>query len=326
MASRNKLKQCIEYYIENYPDLPREEQESMRLQWVNSHTPIHPLYYKRTIPGISDIEAQRMADEKLREGVNKQHHKVGLDNPAHKSNTTTIQRRQRSPKCIEFYEKKYPNLTTDEHQHMLDEHLRFNKSQVTRDKIVSCPEYWVARGVPEELAKQAALEWQHTKPQWSKQYCIKKYGYEIGLEVFDLRNKKWLNKLHKSFVDFGDGRSCQSRVAKSLFKILYKKLGITYPKREKFISVNGRHWALDFFHNDKVIEFNGDYWHANPKFYTREFVNRVVCKTAGEIWENDAQKLKDCYSLGYKVMVIWESDYRNNPEITIQKCLEFLEL
>jgi len=298
----------------------------MRLDWVNSHTPIHPLYYKRTIPGISDDEAKLLADKKLKDSISKQRHRVGAQNPAHRSNTTLLQRKQRSPKCIEFYELRYPDSTHEQHLQMLTEHMALTKSRVTRDKIVSCPEYWEAHGVPKSQSAQAALDWQHAKPQWSKQYCIEKYGPEIGMEVFNSRNKKWIDKLHQSFINFGDGRSCQSKAATKLFKYLYKKLGITYPKHEKFITVGGRCWALDFFYDDKVIEFNGDYWHANPKIYTENFINKVSGKSAKEIWARDAQKLTDCQTLGYKVMIVWEDEFNNDPQTIIQKCMQFLEI
>lgn len=40
-----------------------------------------------------------------------------------------------------------------------------------------------------------------------------------------------------------------------------------------------------------IIEFYGDYWHANPKFYKRgDIVHHNL--TAGEIWEHDKERVK----------------------------------
>ena len=41
----------------------------------------------------------------------------------------------------------------------------------------------------------------------------------------------------------------------------------------------------------KIIEFNGDYWHANPAIYNSGWVNSVIRKSATQIWDSDAVKL-----------------------------------
>ena len=71
-----------------------------------------------------------------------------------------------------------------------------------------------------------------------------------------------------------------------------------------------------------IVEFNGDYWHANPKKYQANDNIRFPfgeTKSAKTIWDYDDLKLQTVKKLGYDVIVIWESDYRNNPtEITEQ--------
>lgn len=80
----------------------------------------------------------------------------------------------------------------------------------------------------------------------------------------------------------------------------------------------------------KVIEFNGDYWHANPLVEKYAEDNAVIKlpggkqKTAGDIRQNDADRQQELEEIGYEILVIWESDYRRNKQQVIAKCLEFL--
>lgn len=66
-----------------------------------------------------------------------------------------------------------------------------------------------------------------------------------------------------------------------------------------------------------IIEINGDYIHANPLMYAENDIIRLPNNsyTAAEKWESDKRKLDDLKSMGYNVIVIWESDNINNIEI-----------
>jgi G:T-mismatch repair DNA endonuclease (very short patch repair protein) len=64
-----------------------------------------------------------------------------------------------------------------------------------------------------------------------------------------------------------------------------------------------------------LIEYNGDYWHCNPKKYSEDYFHSKKNKTAKEIWEYDKNKLDLANQRGYNYIVIWESDYKLNPNI-----------
>lgn len=85
-------------------------------------------------------------------------------------------------------------------------------------------------------------------------------------------------------------------------------------------------FKLDFCLGSKTIEFNGDYWHANPKIYKPEDVIRYrnCTKTAKEIWEIDRKRL-EAISKTHEVLVVWESDFKSNREKEIARCIEFLK-
>lgn len=77
--------------------------------------------------------------------------------------------------------------------------------------------------------------------------------------------------------------------------------------------------------NKKVIEFNGDVYHANPKmFNVNDIPLKFLKKTAGEIWKIDKKKIDKAKDKGFDVKVVWEDDYLKNKEKIILECIEFI--
>lgn len=82
---------------------------------------------------------------------------------------------------------------------------------------------------------------------------------------------------------------------------------------------------MDFTYNNKVIEFNGDYYHCNPKLYNSNFYNGVRKQYANEIWEYDNNKKNSIVNSGYSLLIIWEDEYNKDSDIVIKKCIEFIQ-
>jgi G:T-mismatch repair DNA endonuclease (very short patch repair protein) len=59
-----------------------------------------------------------------------------------------------------------------------------------------------------------------------------------------------------------------------------------------------------------VIEYNGDYWHCNPKKYKPDYFNQKKQKTAKELWEYDKNKIDLIREKGYNLEIVWESDLK----------------
>lgn len=73
----------------------------------------------------------------------------------------------------------------------------------------------------------------------------------------------------------------------------------------------GRYFVDEMHHEKKVIvEIYGDYTHANPKKFDDHFVVRLVGQsfTAQEKHHADDKRLTTLQEMGYKVIVVWESD------------------
>jgi hypothetical protein len=92
----------------------------------------------------------------------------------------------------------------------------------------------------------------------------------------------------------------------------------------KHFKDEGVTFAYDFVCAKKIIEFNGDYWHCNPLTYKPEYFHKFMNCTAQEKWDNDRRKADLAKKAGYEVLIIWESDYHQNPETIINQCIKYL--
>lgn len=64
-------------------------------------------------------------------------------------------------------------------------------------------------------------------------------------------------------------------------------------------------YLFDFCYKDsKLIEFNGDYWHVNPKIYNENSFIKAKNKNAKQIWEYDKQKTNTAISQGFEILII----------------------
>jgi G:T-mismatch repair DNA endonuclease (very short patch repair protein) len=70
-----------------------------------------------------------------------------------------------------------------------------------------------------------------------------------------------------------------------------------------------------------IIEYNGDYWHCNPKKYGPDYFNQKKQKTAKELWEYDKNKIDLIREKGYNLEIVWESDL-NDDNTLINKLIK----
>ena len=62
-----------------------------------------------------------------------------------------------------------------------------------------------------------------------------------------------------------------------------------------------------------AIEFNGDYWHCNPKIYDEHDI--ILGKCVSEIWKKDEWKKDECINNNIKLITIWEYDWKFRNDI-----------
>lgn len=178
------------------------------------------------------------------------------------------------------------------------------------------------------------------KQKW-KNYCafeayagntltwfVEKLGKEEGTKRFEEVCRKKINTLRT-----------YSFISQELFELVDNNLGDLAKEskwetknfeQEIFVVDNGikKLCKVDYFLGNKIIEFNGDFWHANPTFYgpddlvKRKDGDKIPAKM---IWEADAHRKELLESYGYKMLVVWENDFIKHRQQTVSTCIEFLK-
>jgi very-short-patch-repair endonuclease len=172
---------------------------------------------------------------------------------------------------------------------------------------------------------------ENMKGVFSLNWYIQKLGEEEGTKKYKERSKQ-LSK--NTFWREYNSRNSKnwSPVSQELFWGIYKRINFLY-KDIYFGELNHEFSGgipfcnFDFVINDnkKIIEFNGDKFHANPlKYGPTDIPLKFINKKAEEIWNDDKIKINKAKEKGYTVKIIWENEYRKNKEKIILECLDFL--
>ena len=189
-------------------------------------------------------------------------------------------------------------------------------------------EYYLNKGYSILDSKELLIERQKT---FTLEKCIIKYGLEQGTEIYNKRQKDWIKKMFNENTCMATGRSliCDKFIEKlinSINNIITNSF--LYGINEKFIydKLEKKANRYDLCYDKKIIEFNGDFWHSNPKIFEANEIHKVKKIKCSEIWSKDKRKIDSAKEHGYDILVIWESEYINNEEEIIKKCKEFLNI
>ena len=178
--------QCIEYYERKYPELSHEEHLKLReqtLQQKRINNPLNLEYYIKHFPelsleeceqkfhqytaennyccieyylkrGYTLEEAKIQRDLNVNKAIDKIRPKIsGKNNGMHSSKTSQEKRNSISPKRIEFYERKYPELSHEEHLKMLQDQInKTNNSNKINHGYNTTIKYYLNKGLSYEDA------------------------------------------------------------------------------------------------------------------------------------------------------------------------------
>jgi len=151
---------------------------------------------------------------------------------------------------------------------------------------------------------------------------IKRYGIEIGTKKYIDRCEKISYTSSKDFfIDkYGEidgniiwkNKFKQVRISKSSMKVgdILDDLGINYIKEKEVGGKFVDYYLVDY---NMVIEFFGDYWHANPKLYESSEYNSRLKETSKDIWCRDQVRLNLIKNtINNTIIVVWESSELND--------------
>jgi hypothetical protein len=162
-------------------------------------------------------------------------------------------------------------------------------------------------------------------------WFIEKFGEIEGIVKHKEKTEKWITALDAKSEDekkrinrlkVGNGYAI-SEAERELIEICIKN-NINVISQLQLKKDNKGYYLYDISYNSKIIEYNGDFWHCNPTIWDSEKYNPRLHMNAKEKWKLDKIKNEFAESQGYDVLVIWESDYKNDTQGTIDRCIKFL--
>lgn len=295
--------------------------------------PNAPLVCKKTSNRLSEVMSSFMNRPEV-----KQYYSdliKGDKNPNAKCNTTEEQRKAISPFSKSF--KNYVGMTDEEKEKQIKEYLQCDRDDRNTNQV----KYWIKKGYSEEEAKQKVSERQST---FTLEKCIAKYGEEEGTRRYTERQTKWSAKVESMYqqgmfskVPLTQNSSIYSKFEKDMVDSIIDELDLDLDiddincyrnSQFQLSNVNedcsNKIFSYDFKFGNKIIEFNGDFWHMNPDIYDSDYCHPYTNLSAEEKWNIDEIKIECAFQNGYDVLTIWESEYKENKEAALQKCIEFL--
>jgi G:T-mismatch repair DNA endonuclease (very short patch repair protein) len=204
--------------------------------------------------------------------------------------------------------------------------------------------HWTRKGYTEDEAKQFVVEYQ---TRFSKVSAEKNKTHEFHagdknpMSLFSIAKRNNINILDAKKLTpcygrtgtkhplYGKKRSPETALKYSKYirvnriskveKSFFDTLIIDFEDSLSNHSLEG--WCVDVFLPSKnvVIEFYGDYWHANPDVYSDDWINSHNKLSAIEIRKRDLKKINDLKSFGYKTIIVWEKDWKTNQKETYEK-------
>lgn len=171
------------------------------------------------------------------------------------------------------------------------------------------------------------------KGTFTLRWFISRYGDNEGRQKYEERSKQVSEKSYFKIYN-KTNKNNYSNKSQELFWHLYNEiplLGTTtyFAELNHEYSCGLSRCCFDFVILDsrKVIEFNGDKFHANPQLYSEHDCPNPYQTdlTSKNIWAADALKIASAEKNGYNVFVVWEYDFDNSREQTIQQCINFVK-
>ena len=113
----------------------------------------------------------------------------------------------------------------------------------------------------------------------------------------------------------------ESNNERELLNVLQERInGIT----KETIKIDGKWFYPDVVIGKFIVEYYGDFWHANPEKYKEcDFTHHNI--QAKEIWERDADRVKRLNDGGYFVVIVWEKDYKNNKKNVVDNIINLYD-
>jgi len=201
------------------------------------------------------------------------------------------------------------------------------KGDAARKGSTRCIEYWIEKfdmnpdAARLMVSQNASIDARKKTPEQCKLSAgtlknqIRLYGIEDGTRRWEeYIDKKRQVKIHPGNISMIEQTFCHM-IELFGFRGRWgkKQLRLTEETADDKI-----YWNYDFTYKNKIIEFNGDYYHGLLSDEIRGG------KKSEDIIEKDERKKLYAQASGYDILIILESDFRKNPILVFEKCKNFL--
>lgn len=141
-------------------------------------------------------------------------------------------------------------------------------------------------------------EWWKEKLRVPKKTKRKNYSpsQETRNKLSIITKKQWIDGIHKNVY--------KSKKQIELENLL-KSMGHIVKDEYR---IDGRPYDFYIESLNLIIEFNGTYWHRDPRFYTDDIFKGM------SIWERDRLKMETAKNKGFKTLVIWQYDWETTKD------------
>lgn len=128
-------------------------------------------------------------------------------------------------------------------------------------------------------------------------------------------NKESLEKIAKNTSrHFSQKSSAEREIYEKLISLGYSV--------SRNVGVSRYNCDIVFNSSPFIIEYFGDFWHCNPNKWDAQQFNPRIKMTAEERWVLDKHKIECLETLGYKVLVVWEGDWKKRQLSVIKEIVD----
>ena len=185
-------------------------------------------------------------------------------------------------------------------------------------------EYWLSFFNGDKLLAKEALRNVQSR---DKNFFISRYGEIDGV----IKYENHVKAKTKSFQNrtFNNSKT-ELEIGQKISELISEKMYISPHRYYIFLDdeeqniLNKKFLIPDMTIPDLkiAIEYYGDYWHCSEEMFEDDTViHPFIKKSVKEIREHDKRKLKVLNNKGWKVIVIWENDYKDNKNKIIGEIL-----
>lgn len=105
---------------------------------------------------------------------------------------------------------------------------------------------------------------------------------------------------------------CINRTISILETSWLDSLNIPIEKRNVYMYINFKQYCVDAYdaETNTIYEFNGDYFHGNPKKHNQNDLNVRLGIKFGDLYTKTLSKENIIKKAGYNLVVMWEYDYK----------------